>query len=190
MNGWAIWITGLPGSGKTERSRELLKKLEQKNIRVQHLRMDEIRKILTPKKKYTEEERDYAYRAIILIGKFLTENGINIIIDATGHKKMWRELARRLIPNFAEIYVKCPLKICIDRESKRKDDLIVSNLYKKAMNRIKTGEKVDAVGEVIGIDITYEEPNNPELIIEADKLNPKESSDKIFQMINHKFIKR
>jgi len=190
MKGWAIWITGLPGCGKTERAKQLLKKLEQKNIRVQYLRMDEIRKILTPEKRYTEEERDHAYRAIILIGKFLTENGINVIIDATGHKKVWRELARKLIPNFAEVYIKCPLETCVDRESKRKDDLIVSNLYKKAMERIKSGERIDGVEQMVGIDVPYENSENPELMIDSDKLNIKESSDKIFQMINHKFIKR
>jgi adenylylsulfate kinase len=187
MKGWALWITGLPGSGKTERAKEVLKKLEQKNVKVQHLRMDEIRKILTPERKYTEEERDHAYRALVLIGKFLTENGINVIIDATGHRRIWRDLARELIPNFAEVYVKCPLETCIERESKRKDNLIVSNLYKKAMDRIKTGEKVDGIGEMIGVDVSYEEPEKPELIIESDKLNPKESSEKIFQFINKKF---
>jgi adenylylsulfate kinase len=187
MKGWAVWITGLPGSGKTERAKEVLKKLEQKNVKVQHLRMDEIRKILTPERKYTEEERDHAYRALVLIGKFLTENGTNVIIDATGHRRIWRDLARELIPNFAEVYVKCPLETCIERESKRKDNLIVSNLYKKAMERIKAGEKVNGVGEMIGVDVPYEEPEKPELIIESDKLNPKESSEKIFQFINKKF---
>jgi len=190
MNGWAVWITGLPGSGKTKRAKELVKKLKQQNIKVEYLRMDEIRKILTPERKYTEEERDHAYRALVLIGKFLTENGVNVIIDATGHKKVWRELARKLIPNFTEVYVKCPLETCVERESKRKDDLIVSNLYKKAMKRLETGEKVSGIGEMIGIDVPYEEPDNPELIIDSDKLNIKESSDKIFQMISHKFIKQ
>jgi adenylylsulfate kinase len=187
MNGWTVWITGLPGSGKTYRAKALIEKLRQRNIKVEYLRMDEIRKILTPERKYTEEERNHAYRALILIAKFLTDNGINVVMDATGHKKVWRELARELIPNFAEVYVKCPLEICIERESRRKDNLLVSNLYKKSMNRMKTGKKVDAVGEMIGIDIPYEEPEKPELIINSDKLSIKESSDKIFQMIKEVF---
>ncbi len=186
MNGWVVWITGLPGSGKTRRAKELLKKLEQQNVKVEYLRMDVIRKILTPERKYTEEERDHAYRSLVLIGKFLTESGVNVIIDATGHRKVWRELARQLIPNFAEVYIKCPLEVCIDRESKRKDNLVVSNLYKKAMRRMN-GEKVDGVGQMIGIDVPYEEPDNPELIIDSGKINIKESSDKIFQMIKEVF---
>lgn len=184
---WVVWITGLPGSGKTLRAKELLKKLEQQNMKVEYLRMDVIRKILTPERKYTEEERDHAYRAIVLLGKFLTENGVNVIIDATGHKKVWRELARELIPHFLEVYIKCPLETCIERESNRKDNLLVSNLYKKAMKRLETGEKSDAVGQMIGIDVPYEEPDNPELMIDSEKLNIKESSNKIFQMIKEVF---
>ena len=187
MNGWAVWITGLPGSGKTVRAKALLDKLRQQKIKIEYLRMDEIRKILTPEKKYTEEERNHAYRALVLIGKFLTENGINVIMDATGNRNVWRELARELIPNFAEVYVKCPLKICMERESKRKDNLLVSNLYKKAIERMKNGEKINGVGQMIGIDVPYEEPDNPEMIIDSDKLSIKESSDKIFQMIKEVF---
>jgi len=188
MNGWAVWITGLPGSGKTKRAKELLKRLEQKNVKVEYLRMDKIRKILTPERNYTEEERDHAYRALVLLGKFLTEHGTNVIIDATGHRKVWRELARELIPNFAEVYVKCPLETCVERESNRKNNLVVSDLYKKAMKRLKTGEDVDDIGEMIGIDVPYEEPEKPELIIDSKKLSIKESSDKIFQMIKEDFL--
>lgn len=190
MSGWAVWITGLPGSGKTERAKEVLRKLGQQNVKVEYLRMDAIRKILTPKRKYTKEERDHAYRALVLIGKFLTEHGVNVIIDATGHRKVWRELARELIPNFAEVYVKCPLETCVERESERKDNLVVSNLYKKAMERLKTGKKVRGVGQIIGIDVPFEESERPELMIDSHKLSIKESSEKIFQMINHKFIKQ
>lgn len=190
MSGWAVWITGLPGSGKTERAKEVLRKLGQQGVKVEYLRMDAIRKILTPKGKYTKGERDHAYRALVLIGKFLTEHGINIIIDATGHRKVWRELARELIPNFAEVYIKCPLETCVERESERKDNLVLSNLYKKAMERLKTGKKVRGMGQMIGIDIPFEESERPELIIDSHKLSIKESSEKIFQMINHKFIKQ
>ncbi|MDI6826065.1 MAG: adenylyl-sulfate kinase [Candidatus Aenigmarchaeota archaeon] len=190
MKAWAVWLTGLPGSGKTVRAKELLKKLKQINIKVEYLRMDEIRKVLTPKQEYTEKERDYAYRAFVLIGKFLTENGINVIMDATGHRKVWRELARELIPNFAEVYLKCPLNICIEREANRKNNLVVSNLYKKAYERLKTGKKIKLVGDVIGIDVPFEEPDSPDMIIDSDKIDPKESSEKIFQFLNLKFIKQ
>jgi len=186
MSGWAIWFTGLPGSGKTLRAKKLLKILKKKNIETEYLRMDEIRKILTPKKKYTEEERDHAYRALILIGKFLTDNGINVVIDATGHKRVWRKLARKLIRKFVEVYVECPLDICMERESKRKNNLILSDLYKKAIRR-KRGEKImEDIGEVIGIDVEYEEPKKPEFVIQSDNLNSKKSAEKVFKFLKSK----
>jgi len=188
MKGWAVWLTGLPGSGKTTITNELMKKFEQK-IKVEYLRMDEIRKILTPKKEYTKKERDYAYRALVSMGKFLTDNGTNVIIDATGHRRVWRDLARKLIPNFVEVFVKCPLEICMTRESRRKDNLIVRDLYKKALERMKSGKRIVGLGEVIGVDVEYEKPEKPELIIESDKLDPKESSEKIFQFLKLKFYK-
>jgi adenylylsulfate kinase len=187
MKAWAVWLTGLPGSGKTVRAKELLKKLRKRKMKVEYLRMDEIRRILTPKQEYTEKERDYAYRAFVLIGKFLTDNGINVIMDATGHRKVWRELARELIPNFLEVYVRCPLEICMEREASRKDNLVVKNLYKKAIERLKTGKKIEPLGEVIGIDVPYEESDNPDLVVDSDKLNVKESSERIFQLIKCKF---
>ena len=119
MKGWAVWLTGLPGSGKTARVKELLKKLKQNNIRAEHLEMDEIREVLTPKRKYTEEERGYVYRAVVLVSKLLTENGVNVIIDATAHRRVWREMARQFIPKFMEVYIKSPLNIAIERETKR-----------------------------------------------------------------------
>jgi len=181
MSGWAIWLTGLPGSGKTDRAKELLNLLDKNKIKAQHLRMDEVRHILTPEKKYTEEEREYAYRALVLIAKFLTESGVNVIIDATGHRKEWRNMAKELIPNFMEVYVKCPIEVSIERESKRKNNLVMSNLYDKALKRIKEGKDIDGLGQMIGVDVPYEESDNPDLVIHSDILNPKESSKIILQ---------
>ena len=190
MKGWTVWLTGLPGSGKTTIAKELVKKLEQNKIKVEYLKMDEIRNILTPKREYTKKERDHAYRAIVLISKYLTDNGANVLIDATAYRRIWRDLGRKLVPNFIEVYVKCPLDICITRESRRKDNLIIRNMYKKALERFKTGKRIAGLGDVIGIDVSYEEPNKPELVIESDKLTPKESSERIFQFLNLKFIKQ
>lgn len=185
MKTWVLWLTGLPGSGKTSIAKEVLKKLKRNKIKVEYLAMDRIRKILTPERKYTEEERDHAYRALVLIAKFLSDNEINVLIDATGHRRKWRKLAKKLIKNFFEIYVKCPLEVCMKRESERKDNLVVRNLYKKALRRLRSGKKIKRLGEVIGIDVKYEEPKNPELIIRSDKLTPKESSEKILGLIKN-----
>lgn len=167
----------MPGSGKSTIARELLKR-----VKAEWLRMDEFRGFITPKKEYTEGERDIAYRAMILAGKYLVKNGASVIFDATGHRRKWRELARREIPRFYEVYVRCSLKACMEREASRKDSIVVRNMYKRALERLE-GKGVKRIGEVIGIDVPYEAPKNPDLVIDSEKTSPKEAARKIMKLV-------
>jgi len=184
MNGWIVWITGLPGSGKSTVAKELLKILNKNKIFAQHIELDAIRKIIVPEPKYDESERDFVYRSLIVVAKFLSENGVNVIIDAVGHRKIWRDLARNEMERFLEVYLKCPLDVCIERETNRKSDLVKRELYRKAKERLGTGKKFDGIGQVPGIDVKYEEPQKPDLTIETDKIDLKEGAEKIFEKIN------
>jgi len=82
---WAIWITGLPGSGKTSIAREVADGL--KDERLKTLQLDEIRIIVTPQPTYSEQERDIVYAFLAYTAKVLTECGVNVIIDATANRK-------------------------------------------------------------------------------------------------------
>lgn len=175
MSAFCIWLTGLPGSGKSTIALELRKILSEKKIKTQVLRLDELRKIITPNPKYTEEEREMVYRFLSASAKILTDNGINVIIDATAHRRAFRDFARSIIPDFFEIYVKCPVEVACEREKKRISDLVDSGLYRKA------GEgKI----ELPGVNVPYEVPNNPELVVDSDKISPCEAAVKIFELLN------
>jgi len=180
MAGWCIWITGLPGSGKSTIARILKRKLEEEGIKSYIISSDALRKIATPKPKYTEEERDIVYGALVYAAKVLVENNINVIIDATGNRRKYRDLARREIGKFMEVYLKCPLKICIEREKRRVETYLAPrNIYEKAFKgKSRT---------VPGIGSPYEEPLNPEIIIETDKIDPENASDIILKSILSKF---
>src|SRR5574340_49812 len=115
LKGIALWITGLPGSGKSTLADEIKKLYPEFII----LRMDELRKVVTPTPTYSDFERDIIYRSLVYLAKIMTEQGHNVLIDATGNLRMWRTLARRLIPKYAEVYLKCPIEICMKRERKR-----------------------------------------------------------------------
>jgi adenylylsulfate kinase len=150
--------------------------------------LDEFRKRVVPEPTYTEDERDIVYNAVGVMASLLAKHGINVIVDATAHRKKWRDRARAQIDRFYEVYTKCPLDLCMQRESERVDNLIVSEIYKKAIERkkkLERGESVEEseVGEVIGVDVPYEEPENPELVIESDKVTSEEGALLIYKML-------
>ena len=203
QEGWAVWITGLPGSGKSTIAKEMKKLLRKKGIDVQILRLDEFRRTLAPKPRYTEEERDVVYNTLILMAKLLTENGVNVIIDATAHRSKWRDKARRDIKNFFEVYIECPLNICMEREANRKDDLVVSNLYKKALERFERREKMDKkelihkecgkqlspLGQMVGIDVPYEKSSAPDVTIKSVEVDADSAATVIIKkMKDRKYI--
>ena len=132
--------------------------------------------------KYTEEEREFAYRTMVLIGYYLIQNGVSVIFDATGHRRVFRNFARGLIKNFYEVYVKCALKTAMWREATRNENLIVRNLYRKALQRAE-GRKVKLVGEVVGVDVKYEAPKKPDLIIDSEKISPETAAAKIARLL-------
>jgi len=178
--GWCVWITGLPGSGKSVVSRALIDLLSQKDIPVQLLSSDELRKILTPKPNYSLEERDIVYATTIYIAKLLTQNGVNVLIDATGNLRRYRDSARTQIPRFIEAYLECPFNVCMLREAERKETYNApTQIYQKALLN-KTSSTVPGVGQ------PYEEPINPDVSVKTFELTPKESAQKIFDAIEAK----
>lgn len=179
---WALWISGLPGSGKSTIAKELAKKIKDVHI----LRLDEIRRQIVPKPTYTKEERDYVYRTLAQEGAKRVAKGENIILDATAHRKAWRSLARSQIKDFMEVYVKCDLETCIKRESDRKKGLVMADLYKKALDRKRTGRQYEGLGEVVGVDVPYEESEAVEVVIQSNKISAEGAAEIILEKIKEK----
>ncbi|MBS7659308.1 MAG: adenylyl-sulfate kinase [Candidatus Bathyarchaeia archaeon] len=181
--GWCIWVTGLPGSGKSIVSRELIKILMQHGIRAQLLSSDELRKVMTPKPTYSLEERDAVYATLVYIAKLLTENGVNVIIDATGNLRRYRDNARNLIPKFMEAYLECPIEVCMERESKRVETYNApAQIYQRAMK----GE----ASTVPGVGQPYEPPLHPEVTINTVADSPEQAALKIFRVVVERWYGR
>lgn len=182
MSGWAIWITGMPGSGKSTLARFVARSLLRRHIPAQVLSVEMVRKVLTVRPKYTEEERRVVYAALVFVAKILTQNGTNVIIDATANRRRYRNAARRNIPRFAEIYLRCPLEVCMQRERRRKRRFgAPSRIYLKA----KTG----ASKTVPGVGVPYERPLIPELTVDTYQLRPRESTDQIAKFVLARFCR-
>ncbi len=156
MSGIAVWITGLPGSGKSS----IADALKERHPEFIVLRMDEVRKIVTPEPAYSDTERDIVYRCLVLLATNLTQAGHNVIIDATGNLRKWRELARSVIHIFVEVYLKCDMAECVKREALRQDPRgAPRDIYKKG----------ESGWPVPGLNAPYEEPISPEIIIETTR---------------------
>jgi adenylylsulfate kinase len=176
QRGWCLWITGLPGSGKSTIASLLEEKLKTLGVAVEVVSVDQVRMHLTPAPTYTEEERSLVYAALVFTSLMLTKNGINVIIDATGNRRRFREQARRLIKDFLEVYVKCPLDVCIQREeTRRHPHLAPPRIYMKA--------KSGAAPNVPGVGVPYE-MSNPEVTVDSSKLSPSECVNVVVKALN------
>ena len=151
QQGFAVWLTGLPASGKSSITRELVKQLQACGMTAVVLESDAMRKILTPEPSYSEEERDRFYRALASIGEVITRSGTNVIFDATANRREYRDRARRLINKFIEVYVACPLEVCAKRDPK--------GLYAQAALKKTT--------TMPGLQAAYEPPLKPDLTLDG-----------------------
>jgi len=174
--GWCVWITGLPGSGKSVVSEALIKLLNKKNIHVQLLSSDALRKVLTPNPIYSLGERDIVYATLIYIAELLTRNEVNVIIDATGNLRIYRDNARKQIPKLIEVYLKCPLEVCMQREStRRRTHKAPQQIYSRALK--------GKAPTVPGVGQPYEAPLTPEITLNTDQCLPKECAQTILAFI-------
>ena len=155
---WAIWITGPPGSGKTALARATAELMRARGLPVTVLELDAIRKKLTPDPQYTAEERELVYRALGYMASVLAKAGVPVIVDATGHRRAWRDAARAAIPRFAEVQLRCPLEVCRERERRRARGHAPAGIYAAA----------DRPGATVpGVNVPYEPALAPELVIDT-----------------------
>jgi len=150
---FAVWITGLPASGKSTLAAALKAQLTGRGVDVAVLESDELRKIFTPEPHYDEKERDAFYRQMVYIGVLLTRHGVPVLFDATANRRAYRDMARRQISRFLEVYVDTPLEMCVARDPK--------GIYRQA----RGGD----ANTVPGMQAEYEAPEHPELIIHGDR---------------------
>ena len=172
--GWVAWLTGLPGSGKSSVAREAAARLKASGLRVRVLELDEIRKVVTPSPRYTVEEREVVYRALAYMALLLYEEGVRVIIDASGHRRRFRDLARAMIPHFAEIHLRASLAKCRERARARRGSFAPRDVYGQAGREGST---------VPGVDEMYEPPLHPELVLDTEQLTVAEAVERLVRFL-------
>ena len=162
-HGFVIWLTGLPGSGKTTIAQQLHSEFKARNIKVEVFDGDEVRRNLSKGLGFSKEDRDTHNKRIIYVCKLLTRNGVNAIVSLISPYRSTRAFARENLPKFVEVYLKCSIKECIKRDPK--------GLYKKAL----AGE----ITNMTGIQDPYEEPISPEVTLDTENDSREKNVEKI-----------
>lgn len=170
---FALWFTGLSGSGKSTLANEVEYILNKEyRVHTYLLDGDNIRKGLNKDLGFSQEDREENIRRISEVVKLFVDAGLVVLTAFISPYRKDRDFARSLLEDgeFIEIYVKAPLEVCEERDPK--------GLYKKA----RAGE----IKNFTGIDDPYEEPINPEIVVETDKLSVEESVEKILNYLEEK----
>lgn len=172
--GCVVWLTGLSAAGKSTIAVETEKQLFDLGCQVCLLDGDNVRQGLNKNLGFSPEDREENIRRIAELGKLLRNAGLIVITAFISPYRKERNFGRSLIEqgHFFETYVKCSLDECIKRDPK--------GLYKKAI----AGE----IKEYTGISAPYEEPENPELILDTEKLNVEQCAQAIVSKLKESGI--
>lgn len=160
---FAIWITGLPASGKSTLTGCLKTELNNRGIDVAVLESDTLRRIFTPKPDYGEAERERFYAQMVFIGALLMQHGVPVIFDATANRRKYREEARKRIPRLIEVFVDCPLDACVARDPK--------GIYRAAAD----GKS----NTVPGLQASYEPPEHPDVVVRSLTEEPQAAAARV-----------
>ncbi|MBB6446385.1 adenylyl-sulfate kinase [Bacillus benzoevorans] len=168
-NSFVIWFTGLSGSGKSTLANAVASKLYHEDVRNYVLDGDNIRHGLNKDLGFSEEDRTENIRRIGEVAKLFVDSGQVVLTAFISPFKADRNLVRDLLQDkeFIEVFVKCPIDTCEERDPK--------GLYAKARQGI--------IKDFTGINSPYEEPENPELVIETNSQSIEESVEIVFQYL-------
>ena len=170
-SGFVIWLTGLPGSGKTTTAVSLQKELTLRGLKVEILDGDEVRKNISPDLGFSRSDRELHAKRVAYISHLLSRNDVITIVALISPFRSFRDYARNLVGRFVEVWVKCSMETCCMRDPK--------GLYKKASQ----GE----ISNLTGIQDPFEPPIRAEVIIDTEHQMPNACVDKM--MISLKSLK-
>lgn len=164
-----IWFTGLSGSGKSTLADHLEQKLHAEGFKTYLLDGDNVRHGINKDIDFTEEGRKENIRRIAEVSKLMLDAGLIVLTAFISPFKKDRQQVRELLEEgeFLEIFVDAPLEVCEKRD--------VKGLYKKA----RSGK----IANFTGISSPYEQPENPELVVDTDALTIDDATNKVFHFV-------
>jgi len=163
---FVIWLTGLPCSGKTTIGDKLFKKMKQLGIRVERIDSHQVRDLF-PEAGFTRENRNRHIKRVGHLASVLEQNGVCVIASFISPYAESRDFVKGLCKNFIEVHTKASVDTCMKRD------------YKGLYERAKKGE----IANFTGVSDVYEEPKNPDIIIDTEKKSVDEATKSILQYV-------
>ena len=160
---FAVWLPGLPASGKSTVARALAAELAGKGIRAAVLESDVLRREIAPTAGFGEADRDAFYATVSYLAATLVLHGVPVIVDATANRRAYRDRARAAIPRFLEVHVRCPLAVCRERDPK--------GIYRRSAD--------GTAKNVPGVSAPYEPPLRPEVVVDGERDDPAAAAGRI-----------
>jgi adenylylsulfate kinase len=161
--GFTLWFTGLSGSGKSTIAHIVGPELDRRGLVVEYLDGDNVRMHLSKELGFSKEDRDTHIERLGWVASRLARQGGAVITAAISPYEATRRMAREMIEEvgtFVEVYVKASVDECARRD--------VKGLYEKAFK----GE----IKEFTGVSDPYEEPSDPEIVLDTEAHSPEESA--------------
>jgi adenylylsulfate kinase len=162
--GFVVWMEGLAGSGKTTLSRETATRLRAAGWKAEILDGDEVRRMFSPELGYSRKDREFHARRVSYVAQLLARNGVAVIVAMITPYETSRQVARSVQgARFTEVWLKCPLEVCRRRDPK--------GIYRRSTE--------GGVAHMTGVDDPFEEPLNPDLILDTSTASVEDVTQRI-----------
>jgi adenylyl-sulfate kinase len=161
--GFVLWFTGFSGAGKTTVARAVEQQLRARGLRCERLDGDTVRQKLTKDLGFSKQDRDTNVERVAFVAQLLSRNNVIVLGSFISPYRETRDYVRREVTNFIEVFVDCPLEVCIQRD--------VKGLYARAL----AGE----IPNFTGIDDPYEPPEHPDVHLHTNLETIEQSVNKV-----------
>lgn len=165
--GFIVWLEGLPGAGKTTLSRETGARLRAEGWPVEVLDGDEVRHMFSPELGFTRKDRELHARRVSYVSRMLARNGVAVLVAMITPYETSRQAARAEVgtTRFTEVWLSCPIEICQRRDPK--------GIYRQSEQGL--------VKRMTGVDDPFEEPLNPDLVLDTSSDPVAASVQKLYE---------
>lgn len=168
--GFTLWFTGLPCSGKSTLARAVSRCLSSSGLPVEELDGDLVRKKLSRGLGFSTKDRMANVERVSFVAGLLTRQGVVAVVSLVSPYRKMRAAARKSAGNFIEIYTRCPIRVCEKRD--------VKGMYRLA--------RKGKIRRFTGVSDPYEEPVAPEIVVDTDRMTVKACVESVMAYLAEK----